>query len=69
MIIPLIAYILFIIFYILFIIAIFWNINQYILPQDKYRWVINIFLGAIVIFMIISALLFFLTPWNKIIPL
>ena len=68
MIIPLIIYILFLIFYILFIAAIFWHIKEYILAQDKYRWITDIFLGVIAIFVIISALLFFLTPWNEIIP-
>lgn len=69
MIIPLIVYILFLISYILFIAAIFWHIEKYIPPQDKYRWITNIFLGAVAAFLIISALLFFLTPWNEIIPL
>lgn len=67
MIVPLIVYILFLIFYILFIAAIFWQAEKYVLPQDKYRWVTNIFLGTIAAFIIISALLFFLTPWNEII--
>lgn len=68
MIIPLIVYVLFLIFYTLFIAAIFWQIKKYVPPQDKYRWVTNIFLGAIAAFIIISALLFFLTPWDEIIP-
>ncbi|MEK7122095.1 MAG: hypothetical protein AAB807_00810 [Patescibacteria group bacterium] len=67
MIIPLIVYILFLISYILFIAAIFWHFKEYIPPQDKYRWITNIFLGAIAAFLIISALLFFLTPWDEII--
>lgn len=69
MLIPLIIFILFLSAYILFVVAVLWHLREYILRDDKYRWVTNAFLAIIVIFIIISIVMFFVVPWSEIISI
>jgi len=64
MVIPLIIFLLFLIAYVLFVVAILWHLSEYVMPGDKYRWMTNIFLASIIIFIVISIVLFFTIPWS-----
>lgn len=65
MLIPLIIFILFLSAYILFVIAVLWHLKEYVLREDKYRWVTNAFLAAILVFIAISIVMFFIVPWSN----
>lgn len=56
----------FLLVYGLLVSALLWHYKRYSLPHDKARWIIGAFLFFALIFAVISTILLFIIPWDKI---
>lgn len=62
----LLLHIVFLAIYAILVGALLWHYKKYSLPKDKARWIIGIFIAICAILAIVSTVLLFLIPWEKI---
>ena len=66
MIIPFIFFVIFIIIYVALLLVISWHIKKYAASEDKYSWVNKAFFICIILFLLITIVIFFMVPWEDI---
>ncbi|QQG45915.1 MAG: hypothetical protein HYY55_02955 [Candidatus Niyogibacteria bacterium] len=56
----------FLLVYATLVAALLWHYQKYSLPRDRARWIIGLFLTIASILAVISTILIFSVPWEKI---